>query len=68
MIKQVWSLYYDGFCQMPRWAKVLWVIILAKVLVMFIVFKMIFMPNYLNRVYDSDEERANHVLKELIRE
>lgn len=68
MIKQVWSLYYDGFRQMPRWAKVLWVIILAKVLVMFIVFKMLFMPNYLNRVYDSDEERANHVLKELIRE
>lgn len=65
MLKQFWSLYYDGFRHMPRWGKILWIIILTKILVMFIVFKLLLMPNYLNRNYTTDEEKSNHVFQEL---
>lgn len=65
MLKRAWNLYYDGFCHMPKWGKVLWTIILAKLLVMFLIFKLILMPNYLNSNYTTDEEKSNHVLEEL---
>ena len=50
---------------MPKWGKVLWTIIIAKLLVMFLIFKLILMPNYLNSNYTTDEEKSNHVLEEL---
>lgn len=65
MWKRIWDLYYDGFRRMPRWGKILWMIVIAKLLVMFIVFKMILMPNYLNHNYTTDEEKSNHVFYEL---
>ena len=30
------------------------------------VFKLLLMPNYLNKTYATDEEKSNHVLQELI--
>lgn len=67
MLKRIWHLYYDGFRHLPKWGQVLWIIILAKLLIMFLVFKMTLMPNYLNSNYTTDEEKSNHVLNELIK-
>lgn len=30
MLKKVWDLYYDGFKNMPRWGRTLWLIIIIK--------------------------------------
>jgi len=65
MLKRVWHLYYDGFRDMPRWGKMLWAIILIKVLILFFVFKFLLMPNYLNTHYATDREKSEHVLNEL---
>ena len=65
MLKKVWRLYYDGFKNMPRWGRNLWLIILIKLCIMFLVFKLWLMPNYLNSHYDSAEEKSNHVFEEL---
>lgn len=65
MLKRIWNLYYDGFRTMPQWARILWVIIVVKVIIMFVVFKSFLMPNYLNTHYTTDEEKSNHVLNEL---
>lgn len=65
MLKKFWLLYYDGFRQMPRWGRLLWTIVIIKVMIMFIVFKLLLMPNYLNSQYDTDEEKGNHVFEEL---
>ena len=46
--------------------KTLWAIILIKLFIFFVVIKMLFFPNLLQRDFDSDEERANHVRQELI--
>lgn len=66
MFKPIWNLYYEGFRNMPTWGKILWTIIIAKLLIMFLVFKLLLMPNYLNTNYTTDEEKSNHVLEELI--
>ena len=64
MLRKAWDLYYDGFRNMPRWGT-LWLIIIIKLCIMFLVFKLWLMPNYLNSHYDSAEEKSNHVFEEL---
>lgn len=63
--RKVWSLYYDGFRTMTI-GKTLWTIILIKLFIFFVVIKLIFFPNLLNRDFDTDEERADHVRQELL--
>ena len=65
MLRKAWDLYYDGFRNMPRWGRTLWLIIIIKLCIMFLVFKLRLMPNYLNSHYDSAEEKSNHVFEEL---
>ena len=65
MLKKAWYLYYDGFKTMPRWGRTLWLIILIKLSIMFLVFKLWLMPNFLNSQYDNAQEKSDHVFKEL---
>lgn len=62
--KSIFSFYYDGFRSMTV-GRTLWLIILLKLFIFFVVIKWIFFPNILNRDYDNDEDRANHVRHEL---
>ena len=64
--RRVWDLYYDGFRSMTV-GKTLWLIILVKLFIFFVIMKMLFFPNILKRDFDSDEERADHVRNELIK-
>lgn len=66
MLKRLWNIYYDGFHHLPRWGKILIAIVLAKLFIMFVVFKLLLMPNYLNNQYTTDQEKSNHVLNTLI--
>ena len=65
MLRKFWSIYYEGFSHLPRWAKIVLAIVVVKLLVMFIVFKMILMPNYLNSNYSTDEEKSEYIFEEL---
>ena len=60
------NIYYDGFRTMPRWGRILCMIVMAKLLIMFIVFKLLLMPNYLNSRYSTEAEKSDHVLNNLI--
>lgn len=66
-LRKIWLLYYDGFRQMTV-GKTLWAIILLKLFVFFVVMKLLFFPNLLQRDYDTDEERADHVREQLIKD
>lgn len=65
MLKRVFRFYYEGFSKMT-WGKSLWVVILIKLFIMFIILKIFFFPDILKRDYDSDEERSDHVIEQLI--
>lgn len=56
-LKEIRNMYVDGFRQMTI-GKTLWVLIIAKLLILFLVVKLFFFPDVLKRDYDSDAERA----------
>lgn len=58
--------YIDGFKSMTI-GKTLWMIILLKLFIFFVVMKLLFFPNLLSRDYDTDEERAEAVRENLTR-
>lgn len=62
--KRVWNLYYDGFRSMTV-GKSLWVLIIIKLFIFFVIIKWIFFPNILKENYDNDEDRAEAVRIEL---
>lgn len=66
VLSGVYRFYYDGFRQMTV-GRTLWILILVKLFVIFAVLRLFFFPDILSRDYDTDEERANHVRKELTR-
>ena len=58
------ALYRDGFRSMVL-GRTLWKIIIIKLLIMFGVLKLFFFPNYLNSTYETEAEKAAHVLGEI---
>ncbi len=65
-LRSVVMFYYDGFKSMTV-GKTLWAIILIKLFIMFVVLRLFFFPDILNRDFDTDEERATHVRHELMK-
>ena len=57
--------YMEGFRNMTL-GKTLWAIILIKLFIMFFILRLFFFPNILQQKYDTDEERANQVIENLI--
>ena len=64
MLKKIISFYYEGFRRMT-WGRKLWGIILLKLFIMFAILRLFFFPDLLKRDFDSDEDRASHVLEQL---
>ena len=56
--------YIDGFRQMT-WGRTLWILILVKLFIMFVVLRMIFFPRFLNQ-FSTQDERRQYVSEELI--
>lgn len=53
-------MYVDGFKSMTVGRK-LWAVILIKLAIMFLVFRMFFFPDILHENYDTDTQRAQAV-------
>lgn len=58
---RIFAFYKDGFRSMIL-GRTLWKIILIKLFLLFAVLKIFFFPNYLNTHFETDTERASHVL------
>ena len=64
-LRRVAELYTGGFREMTV-GRTLWMIILIKLAIMFLVFKLFFFPDRLARDYDNDDQRARAVRSSLI--
>jgi beta-lactamase regulating signal transducer with metallopeptidase domain len=64
-LKKIYDFYCDGFKSMTV-GKTLWLIVLIKLFIMFIVLKIFFFPNYLNTNFSDDKSKANHVREQLL--
>lgn len=64
LLKNIYQFYYQGFKNMTLGRK-LWTIILVKLIVIFLVLKLFFFPNFLKTNFSSDDQRSNHVFEQL---
>jgi uncharacterized membrane protein len=62
---RIWQFYIEGFRSMSGWGKQVWIIILIKLFIMFVILKLFFFPNFLNTNFDTDEQRSEQVLENL---
>lgn len=56
--------YVEGFRSM-EWGRTLWMLILIKLFIMFVVLRIFFFPRFLNR-FDHISEKQEYVSNELI--
>ncbi len=59
--------YYEGFRSMTV-GRTLWILIIVKLVIMFLVLKLFFFPNFLKSNFATDQERSDYVLEELTRQ
>lgn len=64
-VLRIWRFYIGGFKNMSNWGRQVWIIILIKLFIMFVILKIFFFPNFLKTNFSTDEERSNHVLEEI---
>jgi len=62
---RAFTFYITGFKNLSAWGKQVWIIILIKLFIMFFILKLFFFPDILKKNFDTDEERADHVLEQL---
>lgn len=58
-------MFRDGFKSMTL-GKTLWTLVIIKLIIMFLILKPIFFPNFLNSKFDDDESKAEYVKEQLI--
>lgn len=63
-MKRLFRFYYDGFREMTV-GKKLWIIILVKLFIFFIIMKLFFFPDFLGTKFGSDSDRSDYVIHQL---
>ncbi len=67
VIKNIASFYIDGFRSMTV-GKTLWMLIIIKLFIMFVILKIFFFPNFLKTNFNTDKERGDYVMEQLMPE
>lgn len=65
VLKKIYNFYLEGFKSMTI-GRTLWLIILVKLAIIFLVIKLLFFPDKLATEYDDDTSRAAAVRNSLI--
>lgn len=63
--RRIVRFYYDGFRTMSWWGNRVWIIILVKLFIMFLILKLFFFPDFLKTNFSSDRERGDYILEQL---
>ena len=61
---RIFRFYFEGFKSM-EWGRQLWVIILIKLFIMFVILRLFFFPRFLNQ-FETISEKEEYVSNELI--
>lgn len=63
-MNRIFRFYYDGFREMTI-GKKLWIIVIIKLILFFVVLKIFFFPDFLNTRFSTDRERSEYVMDNL---
>lgn len=64
-INNIFRFYYDGFRTMSWWGRRVWVIIIIKLFILFLILRLFFFPDFLRTNFATDDERSDYVLEQL---
>lgn len=59
------TMFRDGFKSMTL-GRTLWILVLIKLCIMFLILRPIFFPNFLNSKFKDSESKSDYVRQELI--
>jgi len=65
-MKGFFSMYVEGFRNISKLGKHLWLIILIKAFIMFAVLKAFFFPNFLNNNFETEEDKSEFIINNII--
>lgn len=66
LLIRIFRFYYQGFKEMTV-GKKLWVIILIKLFIMFVILKIFFFQDFLKTRFNTENERSKYVIDQLTR-
>jgi hypothetical protein len=61
----IFNFYYSGFRNMSDWGKRVWLIIIIKLFIIFVLLKFFFFPDFLKKKFENEKEISNYVLENL---
>lgn len=64
LFAKIYNFYLEGFRSMTI-GKTLWLLIAIKLVIMFLVLKLFFFPNFLKTNFSSEDERTDYVIEQL---
>ena len=64
--RNLFLFYYEGFRNMSGWGKKVWLVILIKLFIIFIVLKLFFFPDLLKTSFRNDAERSTFVRNQIL--
>jgi len=65
VLLKIFRFYYNGFREMDLWGRQLWIIIIVKMFILFVILKIFFFPDFLRTNFSTDEERSSYVLEQM---
>lgn len=65
MIKRIVKFYLDGFRNLEKLGIKLWVVILIKLFIIFIILKIFFFQDFLDKKFDNDKDKSDYIIEEL---
>ena len=63
VVQRIWKFYLSGFRDLSNWGKQVWIIILVKLFIMFVILRIFFFPDFLKSNFDNDQDRSEHVME-----
>lgn len=66
ILKRIGRFYLEGFRGMPGYGRKLWIIIFIKLFIMFAIFRLFFFKDFLNTNFETDADRSDYVIEQLI--
>jgi hypothetical protein len=65
-INSLITFYTDGFRDMSSWGRKVWLIIIIKLVIIFVVLRVFFFQDFLGRKYDNDSQRSEYVRNQIL--
>jgi hypothetical protein len=64
-LRNLFLFYYEGFRTMSWWGKKVWLIIIIKLCIIFLLLRLFFFPDFLKSKFATDRERSDYVIEQL---